>query len=132
MKKQFLSSAGTALFCAATITIPAFAETTETPQNLISNGTFETDANTDQWPDDWAKLKVGGSYETEGANHFLRLTSPEAGKMILLYREIKVPAGTKAVELTWKQRVSNLKRGKESWFDARIMMNCVGHTVWLY
>jgi hypothetical protein len=91
--------------------------------NLVTNGDFETDKDNDAWPDGWGKLKEGGSYENENGNHFLRLTSPEAGKMILEYREIRIPAGIKAVELSWKQRVTNLKRGKQSWFDARIMMN---------
>ena len=123
MTRRFISTASAALFSATAIAFPAFAQTPEAPQNLISNGNFEADADTDQWPDDWGRLKEGGSYQVEDGNHFLRLTSPEAGKMIMVYREIKVPAGTKAVELSWKQRVSNLKRGKQSWFDARIMMN---------
>ncbi|RYX85189.1 glycoside hydrolase family 5 protein [bacterium] len=102
-----------------TLQSPSQAQTT----SLISNGNFETDANTDTWPDDWGQLKVGGSYQGENGNHFLRMTSPTAGTMVMAYREIKVPADVKAVELTWRQRVSNLKKGKQSWFDARIMMN---------
>ena len=93
------------------------------PASLISNGDFETDANKDGWPDDWGRLKVGGSYETENGNHFLRLTAPEPGKMVMAYREIKVPADVKAVELTWRQRLSNFKRGRQNYFDARLMMN---------
>ncbi len=88
---------------------------------LLSNGDFETDANADSWPDDWGRPKVGGSYQSENGNHFLRLQSPEPGTMVTEYREVKVPAGIKAVELTWKQRLSNFKRGKNSWFDARII-----------
>lgn len=103
--------------------LPAFAQ--DAPQNLISNGDFETDANADEIPDDWGKAAQGGSYETENGNRFLRLTSPEAGKMIMQYREVRVPKEVKAVELSYKWRVSNLKRGKESWFDARIMMNWI-------
>lgn len=123
MFKHLLPTASAALLCAATLAFPASAQTPAAAPNFVSNGNFETDENADQWPDDWAQLKSGGSYEVEPGNHFLRLTSPEAGKMILLYREIRVPAGTRAVELAWKQRVSNLKRGKQSWYDARIMMN---------
>ncbi len=40
-----------------------------------------------------------------------------------MYVPVNIPNGTKALELTWRQRVSNLKIGKNSWFDARIMMN---------
>jgi endoglucanase len=100
-----------------------FAQPDTTPTSLVSNGDFETDADNDAWPDNWGRLKVGGSYETEEGNHFLRMTSPAPGTMVMAYREIKVPADVKAVELTWKQRVSNLKRGKQNYFDARIMMN---------
>src|SRR5437763_6547575 len=40
----------------------------------------------------------------------------------MLYRLIELPAGTKALELSWRQRVTDLKPGKEPWFDARIML----------
>ncbi|MDQ2732184.1 MAG: glycoside hydrolase family 5 protein, partial [Armatimonadota bacterium] len=33
------------------------------------------------------------------------------------------PAGVKALELTWKERVTGLIPGKQGYFDARIMMN---------
>jgi len=90
--------------------------------SLIANGNFETDADGNQWPDGWGTLQ-DASYGVEDGNHFLRLTSPEAGKTVLMYVPVNIPAGTKALELTWRQRVSNLKVGKNSWFDARIMMN---------
>jgi endoglucanase len=128
MTNLSLSLASALLFCTTAATIPAFTQAPTTAPNLVSNGDFELDANADQWPDDWGRLKEGGHYEVEAGNRFFRLTSPEAGKTILAYREIKIPAGTRAVELTWKQRVSNLKRGKQSWFDARIMMNWLDDT----
>ncbi len=91
--------------------------------SLISNGGFEMDARkADQWPDDWGRAQ-GASWEQENGNHFLRLAAVEPGKTILLHRVINLPAGTKAVELTWRQRVSDLKVGAEPWFDARILMN---------
>jgi hypothetical protein len=105
---------------AAGCATPLLAQDT-TP--LIPNGNFETDADGDQWPDKWGHLKEGGSYESEEGNHFLRLTSTTPGKMILLYTPVNIPEGTKALEFTWRQRVSNLKVGKNSWFDARIMMD---------
>ncbi len=100
----------------------SFAAPAEPGGSLVSNGNFETDANADQWPDDWGRLKEG-TWEKEGDNHFLRLTSPEAGKMVLLYRPVNVPEGTKALELSWRWRISDLKKGKQPWFDARIMMD---------
>jgi hypothetical protein len=123
MKKLSLAVLFALLLSLCALSLPAFAQ--DAPQNLITNGDFETDANADQWPDDWGKLKEGGSYEVEDGNHFLRLTSPEAGKMIMEYREVHVPKDVKAVELSFRWRVSNLKRGKQSWFDARIMMNWI-------
>ncbi len=90
--------------------------------SLISNGGFEDHAHSADWPDDWGHPKEGGTWETEDGNHFLRLTSPRSGEMVMLYRPIDLPAGIKALELKWRQRVTNLKAGKEPWFDARLML----------
>ncbi len=91
--------------------------------SLLPNGTFEADADNDTWPDGWGKLKEGASYEKEGNNHFLRLSSPAPDKMILLYQQVNIPTDVKALEISWKQRVSDLKVGKSAWFDARIMLD---------
>jgi endoglucanase len=122
MKKHLLSATKAAFLTLAIAGLPVFAQPNEAT-NLITNGNFETDADGDQWPDDWGKLKEGGIYGNEDGNRFLRITSVTPGKMFMNYREIRVPAGVKAVELSFKHRVSNLKRGKQSWHDARIMMN---------
>ena len=90
--------------------------------NLFPNGSFETDANGDGWPDGWGKIKTGGSWESADGNHFLRLHAERAGETVLLYQTIGIKDSVKAVELTWRQRVSDLKPGKEPWFDARIMI----------
>ena len=92
---------------------------------LLSNGTFETDANADQWPDDWGRVD-GARWETENGNHFLRLVSQQPGKLTMLYRQVNIPAGVKALEMTWRQRVSDLKLGKQAWFDARILLDFRG------
>lgn len=91
-------------------------------EGLIANPTMEEDANLDQWPDQWPRLKTGGSWVEEKGNHFIRITSEAPGEMYMLYREITIPEGVKALTLTWKQRVSKLEVGEQSWFDARIMM----------
>ena len=44
------------------------------------------------------------------------------GGTAMLYREFNIPAGTEALRLSWKWRVTGLKKGNQSWFDARIMM----------
>lgn len=95
--------------------------------SLITNGDFEIDVRKqDGWPDDWGRLKEGGSWEQEGANHFLRMTSPSPGTMVMAYRAFDIPAGTQALELTWRQRVTGLKKGTSPWFDARFMLELKG------
>ena len=90
---------------------------------LIGNANLETDADNDQWPDNWPREKENGAWVVEEGNHFIRLTSPKPGATVMLYHEIKIPAGVQALELAWRQRVTNLKPGKQAWFDARIMMD---------
>src|SRR5688572_29012211 len=90
--------------------------------SLLPNGTFETDANNDQWPDGWGKIQ-NASWENENGNRFLRLTSPAPEKKILIYQPVNIPADARALEISWKQRISDLKPGKQAWFDARIMMD---------
>lgn len=58
----------------------------------------------------------------ENGNRYLHLVSTEPGKLIMDYREIDIPAGVEALEFSWKQRVTGLKKGEKPWFDARIMM----------
>ena len=121
MNKHFLSLTRAALLCATSFAAPAFAQP-EAPKNFISNGNFELDADADGAPDGWGTPKGGQSWETEGDNHFYRLKAPAPNKMTMIYRLISIPEGVGALELTWKQRISELKPGKQAWFDARIMM----------
>lgn len=89
---------------------------------LVANASFELDQNGDKWPDGWAAVKEGGSLESENGNHFLRLTSTAPGKTIMMYQEIPIPKGVEALKMSWKQRVTGLKKGKNPWFDARFLM----------
>lgn len=89
---------------------------------LLKNSSLETDANADQWPDGWPRLKAGGAWINEGGNHFIRMTATEPGKLTTLYLEIPIPAGTPALEITWRWRLANVKPGKQPWFDARFML----------
>ena len=104
-------------------TMPFASAQQAASDSIIKNSNMETDADTNGWPDGWPALKVGGSWEVEEGNHFIRMTSPSPGAMVMLYSEIPIPEGVKAIEMTWRQRVTNLKRGSSSWFDARIMMD---------
>ncbi len=107
-----------ALLCLGVLAAPAHAS----PASLIKNHDMESDSNGDGWPDNWPKLKSGGSWENENGNHFIRMTATEPGKTTMLYMEINVPSGVKELELSWRWRISNLVVGSQSWFDARIMM----------
>lgn len=89
---------------------------------IVANGNFEEDADANQWPDKWPGMKAGGSWVEEGGNHFLRLTQTTPGATTMMYHEIAIPAGIEALEMTWRQRITDLVPGKQSWFDARIMM----------
>lgn len=90
--------------------------------SLLPNGGFEQSANPSA-PDGWGKLPAGATWEQEEGNHFLRLKTQEPGKTVMLYRAVQLPAGAKAVELSYRVRYADVKPGKEAWFDGRIMMN---------
>ena len=107
-----------AILCASLVFSPARAE----PVSLIANSGMETDANQDGWPDHWPHLKDAGSWETEGANHFIRMKSTVPGKLTMLFCILKVPADTPALKLSWRWRVTDLVVGDKPWFDARIVM----------
>jgi endoglucanase len=87
----------------------------------LIDSNFSDQLNAEGWPDGWPNTKEA-SLQEENGNAFLRLESQESGSMVMLYREIHLPEGTEALEFTFKERVSNLKRGSNSWYDARIMM----------
>lgn len=92
--------------------------------NLIDNGGFETAGKNSSWPAAWPNLKENGSWEThpEGGR-FLRMKSTVPDKTVMVFRNLVLPAGTKAVELKWRWRITGLKPGKMPWFDARFMMD---------
>src|SRR5690606_12196624 len=87
---------------------------------LVDNAAMDADLNQDNWPDAWpAVADNAGTWETEGANRFIRLTSPRPGALVTLPRDIALPPGTAAIELAWKQRITNLASGAQSG-DARV------------
>ena len=51
---------------------------------------------------------------------FARLAATNATAM--LYREFDIPAGTEALRLSWRWRVTGLQKGEKPWFDARMML----------
>ena len=87
--------------------------------SLVPNGGFEEGAEA---PASWGAPNPakGIDFPVEGGNRFARIHSD--GGTAMLYREFAIPAGTEALRLSWKWRVTGLKKGDQSWFDARIMM----------
>ena len=98
------------------------AEPGDATASLLSNGDFETDADGDAWPDNWPRVANGGSWEAEQGNHFLRLAATQPAGMLMVYRQIPIAVGTKALQMNWRWRISSLKVGKQPWFDARILL----------
>lgn len=93
------------------------------PVSLIANGTLETDTNADQWPDGWGKPSRGVQWREDAGNHFLRLVSSQPGETVLLFHPVKLPNDCAALTLHWRMRCSDLKPGKQPWFDARILLD---------
>jgi hypothetical protein len=89
--------------------------------SLIPNGDFEIESKAKNWPDRWGKPSRDTSWLCEENNHFLRLTSSAPDKMVMLYLTYDIPEGTKALEMTWRQRVTGLKKGSMPWYDARFL-----------
>lgn len=113
------------LFALSIILILSTSATADDSVELAPNGTFEAPNADASWPADWGGVKTGGTWEEEEGNRFVRLKSPQPGEMVMLYQEIKLPTNVGALKLKWKQRVSDLKKGKNSWFDARIMLEFI-------
>lgn len=79
--------------------------------SLVPNGGFETDSDNDSWPDHWPApgADAGVSWVGEEGNRLLRLASGGPEKIVALRRELPVPAGASALELTWRWRTRGLK-----------------------
>src|SRR5689334_505453 len=89
----------------------------QTSASLIANGDFESEKD-----GAWA-FGADATRETEGGNHFLRLKSPHPGANVMVYRAVALPTEVKALELRYKVRYQGITKGKQAWFDGRIIMN---------
>src|SRR5829696_5223197 len=107
--------------CALPLALARGADSSPAP--LLPNAGFETDADGDRWPDQWGRAKIGGTWEDENGNHFIRLKSTEPGQMVMLYQQVRIPESVRALELSFRMRVNELTKGKQAWFDARILMD---------
>jgi len=113
-------------------TSPAYGQSTNaTPApavapagiSLLSNSDFSVATKDPTWPDDWTHPQ-GATWQTENGIHFVRLVSTAPDATVLIYRKIELPNPLPAgVELHVKVRYADVKPGKNSWFDARVMAN---------
>ena len=101
--------------------LAAPADEGEGDSRRLFHSDFEQTGGTPDWPAGWPRI-AAASWEVEDGNRFIRLQSGEPGQLVLLYREIPLPPGVEALELSWRQRIKGLKRGDEPWYDARILM----------
>ena len=91
----------------------------EPAANLLSNGDFERGA--DGKPADWPTPQ-GATWEQDGDNRFLRLHA-DPDKMLTVYRVIEVAPSHEAYALQFRVRANDLKRGKATWHDGRIILD---------
>ncbi|MDB6155225.1 MAG: celA [Chthoniobacteraceae bacterium] len=106
------------LFAATILPVPSAVAQSA---SLLANGDFESGKDGAK-PDNWA-LGADMKWEKEGGNHFLRLTSPKPGANVMTYRAVELKPDIKALELRYKTRFENIQRGKQTWFDGRIIIN---------
>ncbi len=89
-------------------------------KSLLSNGDFRKD-NGESWPEGWPHPE-GTVWKTEDGVSFLRFEASQPDKMIMAYRQIVLPTPhPPALELRVKARYAELKPGKNSWFDGRVI-----------
>ena len=99
--------------------LPRHAE--GTAGSLLSNGNFRVDADGNGWPDGWPRAEGASWQQDEDGGRFVRMTGLGIDKMPTLYRSIRLPSGTRALQLTYRARAANVVVGKEKWHDARII-----------
>lgn len=91
-------------------------------KQLADNSDMEKGGGGNLWPDGWGRVAEGGTWEEEDGNRFIRISSMDPGKMVMMYHEVMIPKGIKEIEIAWKQRITDLKKGAQPWFDARLML----------
>jgi hypothetical protein len=80
------------------------------------------DSGATPWPANWSPPVPGASNELDGDSPFIRLTSPRPGATLTLSNEIPVPAGAEAIDVRWRQRITNLNLGPNPGRYAKISM----------
>jgi endoglucanase len=83
---------------------------------LLSQGDFE------QGGSEW-KLPKGAAILEEGGNHFLRLEADGPDQMIIVSRKVELGPEQRALAMSFRARHAEIKVGKESWHDGRVMLD---------
>lgn len=97
---------------------PLSAETV----SLLPDGRFEAPIDATGRPDGWP-ASASATWPAEAGNRFLRIASTAPAAMDNLRIEAPIPAGVRALEFSYRGRVSDLKRGEKTFHDARVIMN---------
>jgi hypothetical protein len=110
-----------ALLALLTLTTGAFAG-----ENLFKGGDLEEEnPKKPGTPAHWGvSPEKGSSWEKEGENHFLRLTTVEPGKMYMVYRQffMKPADYGKNMKMTFKMRCNGIEKGEKSWFSGTLFI----------
>lgn len=96
----------------------------QSSESLLPNSSLEQADGSGDWPAGWARAK-NATWENEDGNRFIRLTSPAPGAHVVLYQKVPLSMEVRALELTFKRRISNFTVGEQQWYDARIIMNFI-------
>jgi len=91
--------------------------------SLLSNPDFSQVNKDPNFPDDWGHASPGLTMETENGAHYLHLVQQTPGKLLMAYREIKIPEGVKGIQITIRYRTSGIVHGKQNWMDARAIFH---------
>lgn len=87
--------------------------------SLLSNGDFETAGS--GGPQDWPTPE-GVTWPEEAGNRFLRLRADPANDLTV-YRLVDLTPDRRALKLSFKVRVNDLRRGEANWHDGRIILD---------
>jgi len=92
--------------------------------SLVSNGNFESATKNPAWPDGWGKgPSPGMTWEVDNGKHYLHMVSQSPGQTLMAYREVPIPPGVNGLEIYFRYRTAGIKKGTQSWFDARSMFH---------
>jgi hypothetical protein len=97
--------------------------------NLVPNGSFDLASKNPTWPDGWGGGPLPGlGWEQEDGKHFMRLTSNDPKRVVMLYKMVILKSGIKGVDLSLRYRLSGLVKGDPPPGDARMQLHFLDGT----